>query len=57
MLSNLLNYIGYGVVFLTMISILVAAHELGHYVFARLFNMGVEEFAIGFGKKPLVIWG
>lgn len=44
------------VVLLTMISILVAAHELGHYLFARLFNMGVEEFAIGFGKKPLFTW-
>lgn len=43
------------VVFLTMISILVAAHEYGHYLFARIFNMGVEEFAIGMGKK-LKIW-
>lgn len=43
------------VVFLTMISILVAAHEYGHYLFARVFNMGVEEFAIGMGKK-LRIW-
>lgn len=41
------------VAFLTMITLLVAAHELGHYLFARLFRMGVEEFAIGFGKKPL----
>jgi regulator of sigma E protease len=38
-----------------MISILVAAHEYGHYYFARLFGMGVEEFAIGMGKK-LKIW-
>lgn len=41
------------VVLLLMMSILVAAHELGHYLFARLFRMGVEEFAIGFGKKPI----
>lgn len=40
-------------VFVTMISVLVGAHEYGHYLFARLFGMGVEEFAIGFGKKPL----
>jgi regulator of sigma E protease len=44
------------IVFLVMLSVLVAAHELGHYLFARLFNMGVEEFAIGFGKKPLWTW-
>src|SRR5579862_8513403 len=43
------------VVFLAMISVLVAAHEYGHYVFARLFGMGVEEFAIGMGKK-LKVW-
>jgi regulator of sigma E protease len=41
------------VVILVMICILVAAHEYGHYLFARLFGMGVEEFAIGFGRKPI----
>jgi regulator of sigma E protease len=44
-------------VFLVMITILVFAHELGHYLFARLFKMGVEEFAIGFGPRPLWIYG
>lgn len=42
--------------FLLMISILVAAHEYGHYLLARAFGMGVEEFAIGFGKKPLWVY-
>lgn len=54
--SHLGDYALLAVVFLLMISALVAAHELGHYLFARLFGMGVEEFAIGFGKKPLVTW-
>lgn len=40
-------------VFLSIVTVLVAAHELGHYLFARLFKMGVEEFAVGFGKKPI----
>lgn len=40
-------------VFIVMISLLVAAHEWGHYLFARMFGMGVEEFAIGFGKPIL----
>lgn len=40
-------------VILVMICILVAAHEYGHYLFARMFGMGVEEFAIGFGRKPI----
>ncbi len=55
-LSTALNYTTVAVVFVLMISVLVAAHELGHYLFARLFGMGVEEFAIGFGKKPLWTW-
>ena len=37
-------------VFLIMITVLVAAHEYGHYLFARIFGMGIEEFSIGFGK-------
>lgn len=51
-----LNYLLIGITFVVMISILVAAHELGHYLFARLFGMGVEEFAVGFGKRPLVTY-
>lgn len=40
--------------FVLVISVLVAAHEYGHYLFARIFNMGAEEFAIGFGPKRWV---
>lgn len=43
-------------VFIVMISILVAIHELGHYLVARLFKMGVHEFAIGFGRPVLWVW-
>ncbi|MFQ3548125.1 MAG: RIP metalloprotease RseP [Armatimonadota bacterium] len=32
-------------------SFLVVAHEFGHYIFAKLSGMKVEEFAIGFGPK------
>ena len=57
MLLNLLHDAEGVVVFLIILMVLVAAHEFGHYLFARLFNMGVEEFSIGmFGKKPLVTW-
>jgi regulator of sigma E protease len=31
--------------------ILVAVHEFGHYISAKLTGMKVEEFAIGFGKR------
>jgi regulator of sigma E protease len=43
-------------VFVTILTVLVAAHELGHYLFARLFGMGVEEFAIGFGRPKLATY-
>lgn len=38
------------IVFVTMMSLLVAAHELGHFLAAKMCGMDVEEFAIGFGK-------
>lgn len=50
------HYLETALTLVVMFSVLVAAHEYGHYLFARLFNMGVEEFAIGFGKKPIFEW-
>ncbi|HKU53309.1 MAG TPA: site-2 protease family protein, partial [Nitrospira sp.] len=50
------HYLLTAVVFVVMLCVLVAAHEYGHYLLARLFGMGVEEFAIGFGKKPIWTW-
>lgn len=41
------------IVFLAMMSVLVVAHELGHYLAARWFKMGVEEFSVGIGGKPI----
>lgn len=31
--------------------LLVSAHELGHFMVAKLTGMRVDEFAIGFGPK------
>ncbi|MFZ4507920.1 MAG: M50 family metallopeptidase [Fimbriimonas sp.] len=53
---DIANGIWYGLVFVLMISLLVAAHEYGHYLFARVFKMGVEEFAIGFGRPKIKTW-
>ncbi len=56
--SQIPFYILVGLTYFTILMVLVAAHELGHYLFARLFGMGAEEFSIGmFGKKPLLVWG
>lgn len=54
MVSTILHAVLTIVVFLTMLIALVAAHEFGHYVFARLFGMACEEFALGMGGKPWI---
>ena len=35
--------------FLIMLAPLVVVHELGHFFFARLFNVKAEAFSVGFG--------
>ncbi len=42
-------------IFICFLSPLVFFHELGHYLFARLFGVRVETFSIGFGPKILKI--
>ncbi len=39
------------IIFLIVLSILVFIHELGHFLFAKLFKVRVDEFAIGFPPK------
>lgn len=57
-LSHIPYILFVGLVYFTMLMVLVAAHEYGHYLFARLFGMGAEEFSVGmFGKRPLVVLG
>lgn len=36
--------------FLVLIGVLITAHELGHFVVAKLANVKVHTFSIGFGK-------
>lgn len=47
----LLSIIG----FVILILVLVTAHELGHYTVARLANVGILRFSIGFGRG-IVRW-
>ncbi|HBA87456.1 MAG TPA: RIP metalloprotease RseP, partial [Geobacter sp.] len=30
---------------------LIFIHELGHFIFAKTFGVGVEKFSLGFGPK------
>jgi regulator of sigma E protease len=39
------------ILFLVLFAILTVPHELGHFVFAKLFRVKVFEYAIGFGPK------
>lgn len=39
------------IIFVLFLGPLVFFHELGHYLFARLFGVRVEVFSIGFGPK------
>ncbi len=39
------------VIFLIVLAILIFVHELGHFLFARMAGIRVDEFALGFGPK------
>ena len=34
-----------------ILSILIAFHEFGHFLFAKMAGVDVEEFSIGFGPR------
>lgn len=36
---------------LMIFNVLIIVHELGHYICARIFNVGIIEFSIGMGPK------
>jgi len=46
-----MTFLTYIFSFLTLISIIVFIHELGHFFFARLFGVRVLDFSIGFGRS------
>lgn len=41
-------------IFLLFLSVLIIVHELGHFTFAKILKVGVEEFGVGFPPKILV---
>jgi regulator of sigma E protease len=41
--------------FVVALGIMIVVHEYGHYLVARLCNVKVLRFSVGFGK-PLVVW-
>jgi regulator of sigma E protease len=41
--------------FIVALGVLIVVHEYGHYLVARLCNVRVLRFSVGFGR-PLVTW-
>jgi regulator of sigma E protease len=41
------------VAFVVVLGVLIFFHELGHFLVARLFGVGVERFSLGFGPRIL----
>ena len=39
--------------FIVVLGVLIFFHELGHFLVARLFGVGVEKFSLGFGPRIL----
>lgn len=39
------------IIFLIVLSVLVFVHELGHFLFSKLFKVRVDEFALGFPPR------
>ena len=48
-ISTFFNYFEYIFWFILVFSIIVFIHEFGHYIVARINNVDIEKFSIGFG--------
>ena len=44
-----------GLYVILVLGLLIFFHELGHFLVARLFRMGIRAFSLGFGPKILGI--
>jgi regulator of sigma E protease len=50
-----MNILQYALWFVIALGVLIVVHEYGHYVVARLCDVKVLRFSVGFGR-PLVTW-
>ena len=41
----------YVLAFIFVLGVLIFIHELGHFLVARFFGIGVHVFSLGFGKR------
>ena len=49
----MIDFLGKSLSFVVVIGVLIFIHELGHFLLARLFGMGVRTFSLGFGPRIL----
>ncbi len=49
----MIEFLGKALYFVAVIGVLIFIHELGHFLVARFFGMGVRTFSLGFGPKLL----
>jgi len=49
----MIDFLGKALSFVVVIGVLIFIHELGHFLVARFFGMGVRVFSLGFGPKLL----
>jgi len=54
-MEHILSFGQGALAFVLVITVVVFVHEFGHFYFARLFGVKVEQFSIGFGK-PIFKW-
>ena len=45
-----------GIIFVVVFAGIILIHELGHFIVARLVNIEVEEFGIGFPPRLFRLW-
>ncbi len=50
-----MNFLNAALSFIVALGVLIVVHEYGHYLAARLCNVRVLRFSVGFGK-PLATW-
>ena len=50
-----MNFLNAAVSFIVALGVLIVVHEYGHYLAARLCNVRVVRFSVGFGR-PLATW-
>lgn len=49
--GQVMSYVGYVGLAILILLVMITVHEFGHYISGKIFNFGIEEFAIGFGPK------